>query len=430
MAGAPPVDTLSKGIHVQESIVRAAGLAARIAITLAGAVLVGWSAVADARWAERHVLPSFCATGPVEWGLARALPFLAAGLGVLAVWRLAPAAAALARRLCTRGRTAARALPGIALAVAASLAAGEIVARWLHDRVMLGGRAPPAAARGADAPMTRADPRLGWSYLPGRTTWARQGDRAVAYAIDADGDRAASSEARPEPARPTVLFAGESIAFGYGLAHEETIPALVARDLGVQAVNLAVVGYGNDQAHLRVVDALPRFSHPLAVVTVFIPDQLRRNVEPWRPRLALGPGGALATVPASSGPRLLRLLEELPFHGGGAVPLTAAILRATADAARARGAVPLFVVTNYGAPCLRDEGEAWIVDELFARQGLPFVRVDLDRADRLPGMGERHPSRKGALKIARAVELALSDLLDARSVGQRAAARTLGVVSP
>jgi hypothetical protein len=421
------VDTLSKGIHVQETSVRAAGLTARIVTTLAGAALVGWSAVADAHWAERHVLPSYCATGPVPWGLARALPFLAAGLGVLAIWKLAPAAAKLAVRVRARRPAGGRAWPGIALAVAASLAAGEGVARWLHDRVMLGGR---AAAAGGDASMTRVDSRLGWSYVPGRTTWIRQGDRAVAYAIDADGDRAASSGDRPDPARPTLLFAGESIAFGYGLSHEETIPAVVGRDLGVQAVNLAVVGYGNDQAHLRVVDALPRFARPLAVVSVFLPDQLRRNVEPWRPRLALGPDGALAPVPASNGPRLLRLLEEVPFHGDGAVALTAAILRATADAARARGAVPLFVVTNYGSPCVRDQGEAWLVDELFTRQGLPFVRVDLDRGDRLPGLGERHPSGSGALKIARAVELALSDLLDARSGGRRAAAQPTGAVAP
>jgi hypothetical protein len=243
------------------------------------------------------------------------------------------------------------------------------------------------------------------------------GDRAVSYAIDEDGDRAASSGERPDPARPSILFAGESIAFGYGLPWEETFPYLVARDLAVQAVNLAVVGYGSDQAHQRVLDALPRFARPLAVVTLFVPSQMMRNVDPWRPRLGLGPGGALVPVPASSGPRLSRLLAELPFHGDEALEVTRAVVRATAEAARARGAFPLFVVTNYGSACLPGEGEPWIVDELFVRQGLAFVRVDLDREDLLPEAMEKHPGPRGARKIARAIELALSQRLGLRLVG-------------
>ena len=266
--------------------------------------------------------------------------------------------------------------------------------------------------------MTRADPRLGWSYFPGRTTWVRERDRRVSYAIDADGDRAAAEGDHPDPERPTILVAGESIAFGYGLPYDETFPALVGRALGVQVVNLAVVGYGSDQAHLRVLEALPRFRRPLAVVTLFLPDQLKRNVEPWRPRLGVGPDGALVPVPASRGPRLTRLLQQLPYHGDEAVRVTAAILRATAAEARARGAVPLFVVTNYGPACRRDDGEeAWIVDELFVRQALPFVRVDLDPEDWLPGAFERHPSLRGTRKIAAAVERALTEGLGARVVG-------------
>jgi hypothetical protein len=274
---------------------------------------------------------------------------------------------------------------------------------------MLGGRAPPA---GTDAAMTRFDARLGWSYVPGRTTWTRVAGRPVEYAIDGHGDRASSPDDAVDPARPTVLFAGESIAFGYGLPYDETFVHLVGAELGVQTVNLAVVGYGNDQAYRRVVDALPRFAHPLAVVTMFVPDQIERNADRWRPRLGLAPDGTLVPVPASGGPRVMKLLDRLPYHGDEPLRVTAAILRATADAARARGAVPLFVVTNYGRGCLRDDGsEAWIVEELFVRPALPFVRVDLDPEDLLPGLLERHPGARGARKIASAVERALSGRL-------------------
>jgi hypothetical protein len=292
------------------------------------------------------------------------------------------------------------------VAVAAALGVGEGIARWQHARLVLGGSSPAGAG---EAAMTRLDARLGWSYLPGRTTWTRVGGRPVAYTIDADGDRAATRDHRVDPDRPAVLFAGESIAFGYGLTHEETFVHRVEEDLGVEAVNVAVVGYGNDQAYRRVLDVLPGLARPLAVVTVFVPDQIARNVDRWRPRLGLGPDGALVPVPASGGPKLLKLLDRLPWHGDEPLRVTRAVLRATADAARARGAAPLFVVTNYGPPCLREEGgEAWVVDELFVRQGLPFVRVDLEPEDLLPGLLERHPGPRGAQKIARAIEDALA----------------------
>jgi hypothetical protein len=115
-------------------------------------------------------------------------------------------------------------------------------------------------------------------------------------------------------------------------------------------------------------------------------------------------------VPPSTGPRIAKLLQQLPYHGDDALRVTAAILRATAEAARARGAFPLFVVTNYGPPCVRNDGEeAWLFEELFVRQALPFVRVDLDPEDLLPGVLERHPSLRGTRKLAAAIERALAE---------------------
>jgi hypothetical protein len=386
---------------------------ARLAIALAGASLGAWSLAADPRWAERHVLAPCCATTHAGWIAARALPWVAGALGVAAVLasaRLAPSWVRWAAR--TRARLRAASLAGVALAVAASLLVAELAMRRLHDALALGER---PWRGGAGAPMARSDPVLGWSYVPGRTTWVRVGGRVVAYAIDAHGDRARSADDLPDPARPALLFTGESIAFGYGLAYDETFPFLVGRDLGVQSVNLAVVGYGSDQAHRRLAEALRRFERPVAAVTLFVPDQLRRNVDAWRPRLALGPEGALRDASPASGLRLTKLLQQLPYHDDEALRVTAAVLRASADNARARGAVPLFVVTNYGAPCLRERGgEAWVVDELFTRQGLPFVRVDLEEEDRLPGAFERHPSARGARKIAAAVERALAPALAAQ----------------
>jgi lysophospholipase L1-like esterase len=385
------------------------------AIVAAGAALVGLAVAAEPHWVERHVLASYCATGPAGWVLVRGFRSGLAAGGIVAAF-LAPA---LARRTAAllRGARAATAA-AVALAVAASLGVTELYLRSVQSRLAFGEALPPR--EGAGAAMTRPDPRLGWSYFPSRTTWTEVGGRRVAYRTDAEGNRCPAAGAPPPGDRPAILFAGESIAFGYGLEWEETFASLVGRDLGVEPVNLAVVGYGNDQAYLKVEDALARRPPPLAVVTVFIPDQIRRNVDRWRPRLALGADGALAPAPPSGGLRLAKLLQALPYHGDEGLRVTAAVLRATADAARAHGAVPLFVVTNYGGRCRCEPGrEAWIVEELFVRQGLPFVRVDLEPADRLPGLLERHPNARGARRIADAIERALSERLGPRLVGAR-----------
>ncbi|HET9599792.1 MAG TPA: hypothetical protein VFP65_29730 [Anaeromyxobacteraceae bacterium] len=378
------------------------------AVGALGAALAAWGLRTDGTWAERHSLPSYCATDPVERTLARSLGGIACALGVLLAAVLAPALARAARRWSIRGR--AGAIAAVCAALACSLFVTELWMRRHFERLTLAARLTVPVA--GSSPIARADPRLGWSYVPRRTTWVRVDDRVVPYTIDADGDRSASVDDAPDPHAPTVLFAGESIAFGHGLRHEETIPVLAGRALHLQAINLAVAGYGSDQAHLRVLDTLPRFPGTVAVVSVFVPAQIRRNVETWRPRLALGPDGALDLLPPSSGLRIARLLQALPYHGDGALRVTAAVLRATAQAARERGAAPLFLVTNYGRPCLREEGEEpFVVKELFVKQGLPFVRVDLESEDLLDGAFEWHPNPRGAAKLAGAVVKALQKQL-------------------
>jgi hypothetical protein len=47
--------------------------------------------------------------------------------------------------------------------------------------------------------------------------------------------------------------------FGEGLTWEETIPAQVGTMIGMQTANLAVQGYFNDQAYLRLQTELPHF---------------------------------------------------------------------------------------------------------------------------------------------------------------------------
>jgi hypothetical protein len=259
------------------------------------------------------------------------------------------------------------------------------------------------------------DARTGWAFVPNRTMdLPRRGNqRPARYAIDAHGDRAPSQDWVEDPQAPTILITGESTAVGHGLQWPETFAAQLAEKLRVQVVNVAEGGYGSDQAHLRAVDALPRFAHPLAVVTLVLPVQLHRNIQDDRPRLVVR-NGALVLEPASRSPFRLRqvFVDEIPYLSEaklqGSLKLTRAILHATADVARARGARSLFVVPSLGPPRPTDaHAEAFVVHALL--DDLPHVIVDIDPSHLIPWDG--HPDAAGAGQIADAIAAVLAPLL-------------------
>lgn len=66
------------------------------------------------------------------------------------------------------------------------------------------------------------------------------------------GYRGREYPAARTPGHPRVLMLGDSLAFGYGVADDETSSRqLELREPGLEVVNLAVQGYGTDQALLR-----------------------------------------------------------------------------------------------------------------------------------------------------------------------------------
>ena len=134
--------------------------------------------------------------------------------------------------------------------------------------------------------------------------------------------------------RPTAIFAGESVIFGKGLTWEESIPAQVGAMLGVPTANLAVDGYGTDQALLRLQAELPRFQ----------PAHRRRDalhdVAVWQePGSGSPPSAARSRLDAgsharTSRPRAIRRAgpENVTVERGIAV--TRDVLRATVDSRR------------------------------------------------------------------------------------------------
>jgi hypothetical protein len=262
-------------------------------------------------------------------------------------------------------------------------------------------RVPPAEwLFHEEEPRRQPDARLGWTLVPSRTGQLTIGGRAIEYAIDRRGHRARRPDDSIDTTRPTVVFAGESVIFGEGLTFDESIPAQVGAIAGVQAANLAVNGYSNDQAYLRLQQELPAFTRPVAVVSLFMPMLFGRNLDDDRPHL--GPG--LTWQPAAHRPRLLSLARLfVPYRGDDevtrGVTLTQDVLRATADLARARGATAILVVPQIGD---EDPAEAAIRRRVLDEGGIPYARVRLDGRWTVEP-ADRHPDARGAHAIAQTI---------------------------
>jgi hypothetical protein len=309
-------------------------------------------------------------------------------MGIAGAW-LALIARIRAGRFAAR--TPARAFQ-IVIAVVLALGASELLLRYVHLR-------PAEWLSADDEPRRQVDPQLGWTWIPARTGHKNIGGRVVDYAIDPAGYRVQRVEEPVDPARPTILFTGESVMFGEGLTWEESIPAQVGAMLGMQTANLAVHGYGNDQAYMKLEMELPRFRQPVAVVSLFMTDLFGRNLDQDRPHL--GPGLVrLSPEKRSRLPALAKLL--VPYRTGKTVDrgvtVTREVFRATNDLARAHGATPLLVVLQFGH---EEQAEQMLRRRILDDAGLPYLFVEVDSAWRLPW--DRHPNARAAHAIATAI---------------------------
>ncbi|HET7085212.1 MAG TPA: hypothetical protein VFI23_10610 [Rhizomicrobium sp.] len=357
-----------------------------LAVAGCAIALLAGALAANQTWFDRHFLPLFAVPRPAliaaEQGL-RACVLLAAILLLL-----------IGRRPIARllRRASAGTILRLVLACVLALGAAELILR-VH----------PLRPHDADPfelePRRQPDPLLGWRFVPSRLATAQEGGRAVSYSFDAAGQRVPAPGETVDVARPTLVFTGESIIAGFGLAWDETIPARAGAALGLQSANLAVSDYSNDQSTLRLKAELPRFQKPAAVVTLFMPSLLDRNLLVNRPHL--GPG--LSWQPPAQQWRLAALLHWLvPYRGTATIDQgilhTRDSLAAMVQLACARGAQPLIVVPQFGdASPVEDSLRRRVLDEA----GLPYVRVKLDPAWHLPG--DPHPDARGARAIADAL---------------------------
>jgi hypothetical protein len=350
-----------------------------------GVALVAAAFVFDARWLDRHFLPSFFLPRrwyvlihtSIRWTMAIGGVSLALGARSIAAW------------LADRARLR---MLHVAAAAVLALCASEFVLRRVHLR-------PGEWLVPEEEPRRQSDPRLGWTFVPARTGRSTIGGRTIEYSMDPAGYRVRRIDEPVDPARPTIVFIGESVMFGEGLAWDETVPAQAGAMLGMQSANLAVHGYSTDQAYLRLEQELPRFRRPVAVISLFMTALFGRNLDDDRPHLGFG----LVWMPATQHARLATLARlAVPYRRTetveNGVRLTREILRATVTLARSRGAAPLIVVPQFGP---EEPLERQLRGRILDETGLPYVFVEVEEAWRLAW--DRHPNPRAARTIAVAV---------------------------
>jgi hypothetical protein len=227
--------------------------------------------------------------------------------------------------------------------------------------------------------------------------------------VNAAGHRARSVDAVEDPARPTILVTGESLAMGMGVTYEETYAGLLEERTGLQVVDVAQPAYAVDQAYLRLADELPRFQKPVALVSFVLAEEVWRAEYEHHPRMRLLDGKLARVEPEPQWKRDIRLRKLFldAYHDEAVVDDVRAIVRATRDLGASRGAPVVFVFTNAAEPCVDVKGKApWLFRTLFEDQGIPGVRVDLAPTTRLTD-GDVHPGPQAHRQLADAIEGAL-----------------------
>jgi hypothetical protein len=392
--------------ELQGDETRAGGSRVRMAVEastyLAAALVLVWAFRADRAWFETHMMPFYCAVDRTDLRKASMVRAGAALFGLA----LAVAARFVGRSAARRApRELALSILRWTIAAVLALLASDLLLHW--KRIDPRPQWPPNVIY----PKGEPDAEQLWHYLPARTTRTTIAGREVAYAINPQGYRTRDENDVIDPGRPTILFSGESIAFGATLPWDETYPARVASDLGAQAVNLAVAGYGVDQAYVRTREALRDFPRPLAVVTLLVREQVPRTIVPGRRRLRLTKEGEL--IPFDDMPPtfwrdspLRSVLANVLPHDDEALRISRAVVRATSDVARRHDAIALFVLTNYASPCMTDaSGQSSLERALFDEGAPAHVRVDLDPS--WHGPADLHPDARGHAELAAEIERGL-----------------------
>jgi len=150
--------------------------------------------------------------------------------------------------------------------VAVALVGAELVARW---------RVPDYLVK------TRGfhvfSDRYGWASRKG-VSMVNEGGRV---SVNPNGHRGRELVVPRKAGHTRVIVLGDSIAFGLGVSDEETFTSLLdARDNGIEAGNLAVMGYGPDQELLVLLREGLRYQPDIVVLAFCLANDFAEAVLP------------------------------------------------------------------------------------------------------------------------------------------------------
>lgn len=341
-------------------------------------------------WIDRHILPDLLV--PTGWVVAL-IEVERVALVLIAAWLILRVRPAVDRAM-VEGRIAAVARFWIGLAALTLLAipASEAVLRVF---IKPGSKAWFPKSE----PLREPDPLIGWRNIPARVGIDRGMSPPVIYVLDRNGYRVALAGEETDLNAPSVLFLGESVMAGQSLNWRDSIPGQVRKMTGIATANLAVGSFSVSQAYLHLRRELPRFRHPLAVVIIFTPTLMSRELDLARPRIDLA-GQRHEPI------RLLRLNHlfrmVFPYFSPAAIREAALtdrkLLQADAALARARGAQPIVLV-----PVFMPESplERRLRAEVLDGTHIPYLLVPLDPRWRLPR--DHHPDARADRVMASAI---------------------------
>jgi hypothetical protein len=354
------------------------------ATVVVASILLAWALLATDGWIATHTTRRYCFTDEAGITRAHVARFVAGALALVLLVLVALVRPWLVRRFEGRSPSS--------VGAAAIRILGAVVLAFVVTDLVLRLRAPE-----------RHPPPLGFAHEPKQTlTVHAKSGRDVHYAVDSNGYRSRTPDDVVDFSAPTIIFGGESIMFGAWLEYDETIPALVGKELDVQTVNLGVGGMANDLSLMRLERELLRFEKPTAVVTLVLVNWLERNAGEDRDHyVASGDGIRLAppTTPSflRASPLFSALRIATRFHSDAALDSTRAVLRATDALAKKHGARSLFVFTQAGDRCLAPDLRERIT------RGLDLRAIDVDLPQHLFIPGDTHPVPEGAAVYAKAI---------------------------
>ena len=182
----------------------------------------------------------------------------------------------------------------ITLAVVTSLLAGLLVAEVAVRMIA------PEAGRVESPAMFAPDSLIGYRLASNyRGYRGNQTEYLTPVYTDALGMR--SPQAKSEDKGTRILFLGDSFIFGQGVTAEQSIPAMVQRDLAAAnssavVFNAGVPGYGTRQEELWLREYGPQVKPNLVVLGVFLGNDLVDNITSSRSRFT---DGRFTAPPAS-----------------------------------------------------------------------------------------------------------------------------------